>query len=60
MTEVSSVRLLAERLARIAADCFDLKAAQRLRELAEELGERNRNISKERNGAADGEDVAPA
>jgi hypothetical protein len=60
MTDVSTVRSLAERLANIAADCFDLKAAQRLRELAEELLDRNRNIRTERNGATDGEDAAPA
>lgn len=41
MTEVSLVRSLAERLARIAADCFDLRAAARLRELAGELNEPN-------------------
>jgi hypothetical protein len=43
MTDVSLVRSLAERLAKIAADCFDLRAAQRLRELAGELTEPNRN-----------------
>jgi hypothetical protein len=42
MTDVSLVRSLAERLARIAADCFDLRAAQRLRELAGELTDPNR------------------
>jgi hypothetical protein len=60
MTEVT-VRSLAERLAHIAADCFDLKAAERLRELADELQHRSRNINAERIAASDNtEGAAPA
>lgn len=59
MTDVSCVRSLSERLAHIAADCFDLRAAQRLRELVEELHDPSRKIGTERTAVTDGEGAAP-
>lgn len=37
MTEVAALQSIAERLTKIAGDCFDLRAAQRLQDLASEL-----------------------
>jgi hypothetical protein len=37
MTDVSALQSVAERLARIANDCFDLRAVERLRDLVDEL-----------------------
>ena len=41
MIDSASVRSLAERLASVAADCFDQRAAERLRELVRELHDKN-------------------
>jgi hypothetical protein len=50
-----------ERLATIAADCFDRRAAERLRELADELHHSNRseNIQSDKEAGAGGR-AAPA
>jgi hypothetical protein len=37
MTDVNALQSIAERLAKIANDCFDLRAAERLRNLVDEL-----------------------
>ena len=37
MTDVSALQSVAERLAKIANDCFDLSAVERLRHLVDEL-----------------------
>ena len=37
VTDVHALQSVAERLARIANDCFDLKAVERLRVLVDEL-----------------------
>lgn len=48
MSDVLRVRSLVERLVTIAADCFDRRAAERLRELAEELHDSNRQDKADR------------
>jgi hypothetical protein len=58
MTDVSCVRSLAERLATIAADCFDLRAAERLRALANELHDINRQKRIEQDGSANAGEAA--
>jgi hypothetical protein len=61
MTNVPCVRSLAERLATIAADCFDQRAAERLRALADELHDPNRQKRMEQEGPANAaEGAAPA
>jgi hypothetical protein len=53
MSDVA-VRSLAERLVTIAADCFDRRAAERLRELAGELLDSNPlRQPEQRDGAAE-------
>ena len=37
MTDVAALQSIAERLAKIANDCFDLKAVERLRHLGDEI-----------------------
>ena len=37
MTEVPALQSIVERLTSIASDCFDMRAVERLRALAEEL-----------------------
>jgi phage portal protein BeeE len=60
MTDVFCVRLLAERLATIAADCFDRRAADRLRELVHELHNSNPNPNNQNHGEAEAGGHAPA
>jgi hypothetical protein len=58
MTDVPCVRSLAERLATIAADCFDQRAAERLRALANELHDPNRQKRIEQDGSANAGEAA--
>ena len=53
MSEVLQVRSIMERLATIAADCFDRRAAERLRELVNELHGSHRQDTPESGAAAD-------
>lgn len=53
MVEGVSVRSLVERLANIAADCFDHRAAKRLRELADELNDSTRSDNPPKDSGAD-------
>jgi hypothetical protein len=58
MTDVPCVRSLAERLATIAADCFDQRAAERLRTLANELHDSSRQKRVEQDGSANAGEAA--
>jgi hypothetical protein len=60
MIDVVSVRSLAERLVKIASDCFDRRAAERLRALADELLDPDPKSGAKRSGAGDSEDAAAA
>jgi hypothetical protein len=53
MTDVIPVRSLVERLVTIAADCFDHRAAERLRALADELHNASRPDKTEREAASE-------
>jgi hypothetical protein len=57
MTDVHALKSIAERLAKIANDCFDLRAVERLRSLVDELqaapGTRGVRVGDRKSGEAD-------